>query len=134
MFHNRCRQLQTYGMTLGILRLAILPQLSIALDLFVRHHAHNMLQAIPRQHSLLPTREVGIVGRVPGVLCISHDEWDLRIPNNEGEVRVCTFIANKPGTVREMGVEDGGDAFDLVVVAFTGRRERLMMEYVEPVW
>ncbi len=128
MFHNNRPQLLKYGTILRILSLAILLtlalhlQLSIALDLLVRQHAHDMLQAIPRQHSLLPTREVGILGRVPGVLRISHDEWDLHIPNDEGEVRVCTLVAYKPGTVREMGVEDGGDAFDLVVVAFTSRR------------
>ena len=93
-----------------------------------------MLHAVPRQHSVLPAREVGIFCRVPGILCIFQDERDLSVPHDEGEVRVGTLATHEPIAVCEMGVEDAGDAVDLVVVAFAGGRERLGMEDVEPVW
>ena len=93
-----------------------------------------MLHAVPRQHSVLPAGEVGILGRVPGVLCIFQDERDLSVPHDEGEIRVGTLVPHKPIAVCEMGVEDAGDAVDLVVVAFAGGRERFGMEDVEPVW
>lgn len=56
-----------------------------------------MLDTVPGQHSLLPTLEVGIFRRVPGILCIFQDERDLSIPHDEGKIRVRTLVAHKPG-------------------------------------
>ena len=106
--------------------------LSAALDLLFRHHAQDVLHAVPGQHSVLPACEVGILRRVPRVLCIFQDVRDLSVPHDEGEVRVGTLVTHEPAAVGEMGVENRSDAVDFVVVSFAGRRERFGVEKVEP--
>ena len=107
--------------------------LPTTLDLLVWQHTHDMLHAVPCQHGILPKCEVGILRGVPGVLRVFHDEDNLSVPHDEGEVRVCTLVTHEPGTAGEMRVEDGSNAFDLVVVALAGGWEGLGMEDVEPV-
>lgn len=106
--------------------------LSTTLDLLVRQHAQDMLDAVPGQHGILPACEVGILSRIPRVLCIFQDARDRIIPHDEGEVGVGALVAYEPAAVGEMGVEDFSDAVDFVVVAFAGRREGLGVEDVEP--
>lgn len=91
-----------------------------------------MLHALPLHHSRLPTREVGILRRVPAVRRIFQDVRDLRVPDDEGEVRVRTLVAHEPSAGREMGVEDESHAIDFDVVAFASGREVLWVEEVEP--
>lgn len=106
--------------------------LPAALDLLVRQHAQDVLDAIPCQHSILPTGKVGVLCRIPRILCIFQDVRYLSVPHDEGEVRVGALVAHEPAAVGEMGIEDGSDAVDFVVVAFAGRWERLGVEEVEP--
>lgn len=106
---------------------------SAALDLLLRQHAQDMLDTVPLQHGLLPTLEVWIFRRVPGILCVFQDERDLSVPHDKGEIRVRALVAHEPGAAGQMGVEDGSHTVDLVGVAFAGGREGLWVEDVEPV-
>lgn len=63
---------------------------------------------------------------------IFQDVRDLRVPDDEGEVRVGTLVAHEPSAGREMGVEDGSHAIDFDVVTFASGREVLWVEEVEP--
>lgn len=91
-----------------------------------------MLEAVPSQHGVLPSSEIRILGRIPGILCIFQDARDRIIPHDEGEVGVCALVTHEPAAVCEMGVEDFSDAVDFVVVAFAGRWQRFGMVDVEP--
>lgn len=107
-------------------------QLSITRNLLLPHHAQDMLHAPPLHHSRLPAGEVGIFRGVPAAGCVFQDVRDLYVPDDEGEVRVGALVAHEPSVGCEMGVEDGSDAFDFVIVAFAGGREVLGVEEVEP--
>ena len=106
---------------------------SAALDLLLPQHAQDMLDAVPLQHSLLPTLEIWIFRRVPGILCVFEDERDLSVPHDKGEICVRALVAHQPGAAGQVGVEDGSHTVDLVGVAFAGGREGFWVEDVEPV-
>ena len=105
---------------------------SLALYLRLQHYAHNMFYTVLRKHSLLPSLEIWIFGRIPAVFRISFYESNLRIPGHKGEVRVRALLAYKPGSVGQVAVKDADDPFELVVVSVTSGLDRLWVEEVEP--
>ena len=102
-----------------------------ALNLLIRQHAQDMFHTVAGQHRFLPTWKVGIIGRVP--IGVFENEGDLHVPHDEGEIGVGALVAHEPGAAGEVGVEDGCDALDFVIVAFAGGGEGLGVEKVEPV-
>lgn len=77
-----------------------------------------MLHALPHRHRILPACELGISSQVPATEHILHDEGDSEVPDDEGEVRVCTFEADEPFLFVEMELENVKDAPKFTVKAF----------------
>ena len=87
-----------------------------------------MLQTVPRHHRLLPTCKVRIFNGVSINFCVFEDVWDLSISHCKTEVSVCALITHQSRAIGQVGVEDAGDAFDLVVIAIASRWEGLRMK------